>query len=78
MLGTVTYEMDEKKRKSRDFSRSLFIIEDVKKGGVITKENVRSIRPGYGMHPKYYNEILGKTFNGDFKKGTPMASNLIE
>jgi pseudaminic acid synthase len=78
MLGTVTYEMDEKKRKSREFSRSLFIIEDVKKGTIITKENVRSIRPGYGMHPKYYSEILGETFNGDFKKGTPMAFNLIK
>lgn len=72
ILGKVSYEMDAKKMKSREFSRSLFIVKDVKQGEVATKENIRSIRPGYGMHPKYYNIVLGETFTTDLKKGTPL------
>ena len=53
MKGNVDYEMTNKKKKSRQFSRSLFVVKDVKAGDEITKDNVRSIRPGYGMHPKY-------------------------
>lgn len=72
MMGKVDYEMNEKKKKSRQFSRSLFVVEDVKKGDVLTKENVRSIRPGFGLHPKYLSEIIGKEFNQDIEKGTPI------
>ncbi len=72
ILGKVSYEMDVKKMKSREFSRSLFIVKDVKQGEAATKENIRSIRPGYGMHPKYYNIVLGETFTTDLKKGTPL------
>lgn len=78
MMGKVDYEMTEKKKKSRQFSRSLFIVEDVKSGDKITKENVRSIRPGFGMHPKYLSELLGKEFNQDFKKGTPMSLKFVK
>lgn len=77
-MGIVSYDLDEKKIKSREFSRSLFIVKDVKKGDIITKENVRSIRPGYGLHTKYYDEVLGKKFNDDFKKGTPLSFDVIE
>ena len=77
MMGKVDYEMTEKKMKSRQFSRSLFIISDVKKGDVITKDNIRSIRPGFGMHPKYFSEIIGKRFNDQYKRGTPLSFNLI-
>ena len=77
MMGKVDYEMTEKKMKSRQFSRSLFIISDVKKGDVITKDNIRSIRPGFGMHPKYFSEIIGKRFNDKYKRGTPLSFNLI-
>ena len=77
MIGSVDYEMTEKKRKSRQFSRSLFIVEDVKSGDKITKENVRSIRPGFGIHPKYFTEIIGKKFNSDFQRGTPMSLDFI-
>ena len=76
-MGKVDYEMTEKKMKSRQFSRSLFIISDVKKGDVITKDNIRSIRPGFGMHPKYFSEIIGKRFNDKYKRGTPLSFNLI-
>jgi pseudaminic acid synthase len=73
MMGGVDYEMTEKKKKSRQFSRSLFIVKDVKAGEKITKENVRSIRPGFGMHPKFLNDLLGKVFQSDYPKGTPMS-----
>ncbi|SFW56533.1 pseudaminic acid synthase [Cellulophaga fucicola] len=73
LMGKVDYEMTDKKKKSREFSRSLYVSQDVKEGDVITKENIRSVRPGYGMHPKHYNEVIGKEFTGDFKKGTPLS-----
>lgn len=77
-MGIVSYDLDEKKMKSREFSRSLFIVKDVKKGDTLTKENVRSIRPGYGLHTKYYDEVLGKKFNDDLKKGTPLSFDVVE
>jgi len=78
MMGVVDYKMTEKKKKSRQFSRSLFIVQDMKAGEKITKENVRSIRPGFGMHPKYYNEILGKKISQDIKRGTPLSPDFIK
>jgi pseudaminic acid synthase len=78
MMGKVDYEMTEKKQKSRHFSRSLFVVTDVKKGELLTKENVRSIRPGVGMHPKYLSEIIGKEFNQTIEKGTPLSFDLIK
>ena len=77
LLGKIDYEMTEKKIKSREFSRSIFVVEGVKKGDLITPENVRSIRPGYGLHPKYYNEILGKTFSSDIEIGQPLSLDMI-
>lgn len=77
-LGTVTYELTYKQEKSREHSRSLFVIQDMKKGDVITNDNVRSIRPGFGMHTKHYEEILGKRVNRDIEKGTPMSFDFIE
>lgn len=77
MMGVVDYEMTEKKKQSREFSRSLYIAEDVKKGDTITTENVRSVRPGYGMHPKYLKDILGKKVIKDLKKGTPLKDKLF-
>ena len=77
MIGKVDYKMTEKKKKSRQFSRSLFVVEDVVKGDVINKNNIRCIRPGFGMHPKFYNEILGKTFSCDIMTGTPLELKMI-
>ena len=65
--------MTEKKKKSRQFSRSLFVVKDVKIGDQITLENVRNIRPGFGLHPKCLSELLGKEFNQDIDKGTPLS-----
>ncbi|HHV27333.1 MAG TPA: pseudaminic acid synthase [Tissierellia bacterium] len=77
-LGQVTYELTEKQRNSREHSRSLFVVKDVKKGEVFTKENVRSIRPGFGLETKYISDVLGKKARCDVKKGTPMRWNLVE
>lgn len=76
-LGDVSYELSEKTKKSREFSRSLFVVKDIKSGDVFTEENVRSIRPGFGLHPKYYKDVLGKKATKDIKKGTPLNWNLI-
>lgn len=72
LLGEVTFDVSDKIQKSRKFSKSLFVVEDVKEGDVITKNNIRSIRPGNGLHPKYYKEILGKKFTKDLDRGTPL------
>jgi pseudaminic acid synthase len=68
-VGTVSYDLTEKQIKGRDFSRSLYVIKDIKKGEVITEENVRSIRPGFGMHPKEFKRFLGNASLKDFTKG---------
>lgn len=77
-LGKVTYELTDKQKKSREHSRSLFIVKDMKAGEVLTEENVRSIRPGYGLHTMYYEEVLGKKVKVDLKKGTPLSWNIIQ
>jgi pseudaminic acid synthase len=69
-VGQVSYELTEKQKKGRDFSRSLYVVKDIKKGEVITEDNVRSIRPGYGMHPKELKNWLGKVAPKDFERGS--------
>ena len=76
-IGKVNYELTDKVKVSRKFSRSLFVVKDIKEGEEFTEQNVRSIRPGYGMHPKYYYEILGNHAKIDLKKGTPITWDLI-
>ena len=68
-IGVVDYTLTEKQAKGKDFSRSLYVVEDMKAGDIINEKNVRSIRPGFGLHPKYYNEILGKKVNINIEKG---------
>lgn len=68
LLGKVDYTVNENNRK---LARSLYVVKDIKKGEKFTEENIRSIRPGYGLHPKYYEYILGKKSKLDLKKGTP-------
>ncbi|SFV57557.1 N-acetylneuraminate synthase [hydrothermal vent metagenome] len=69
LLGRVDYSMNAKKKKSRQFARSLYVAKDIKKGEVFTQENIRSVRPGYGMHPKYLKDILGKVAQKDYEFG---------
>jgi pseudaminic acid synthase len=69
LLGKVDYSMSDKKRKSRRFARSLYVAKDIKKGEIFTEENIRSVRPGYGLHPKYLKDVLGKRADRDYKFG---------
>ena len=59
--------MTEKKKKNRRFCRSIYVSKEIKKGETFTEQNIRSVRPGYGLHPKYLNDILGKTASKDFE-----------
>lgn len=77
-LGGVTYELSEITRKSRKFSRSLFIVRDIHRGDTLTEESVRSIRPGNGLHPKYLKNVLGKRAKKNIKKGTPLSWDLVD
>tara|TARA_B100000780_G_scaffold276769_1_gene246026 strand:+ start:238 stop:1278 length:1041 start_codon:yes stop_codon:yes gene_type:complete len=77
-IGIVNYNLTEKQLKAREFSRSLYVAEDVKKGDLVTKSNLRSVRPGYGLHPKFLKDLFGKEFNKDIKKGERMNFNLIK
>jgi len=72
LLGGVTYELNEKTKRSREFSRSLFVAKEIKKGELFSEENIRSVRPGFGLHPKNYNQILGKRAAKNLKRATPL------
>ena len=77
-LGAVNYPPDPSKIKGRQFSRSLYIAEDMKTGDVLTEDNLRSVRPGYGLAPKYLNECLGKRVNRDLEKGERFSLDFID
>lgn len=76
-IGSIDYSLTEKQIKGKDFSRSLYVVKDVKKGDIISEDNIRSIRPGFGLHPKYLSKLLGKKFNKDFEKGTPITKEIF-
>lgn len=75
LLGIVDYSLDEKKQKQRRFSRSLYVSKDIKKGEIFSLENIKSVRPGYGLHPKYLNDVLGKVALKDYKYGDRVEKN---
>lgn len=77
-LGKVTYELTQKQKNSREDSRSLFAVKDIRAGEELTKDNVRSIRPAFGMHTMYYEEILGRKACKDIAKGTPLSWEHVE
>lgn len=77
-LGEQKFVQPENVEKSRTFARSLFVVEDVRKGEVLTEKNVRSIRPSYGLSPKFYKDVLGKKAKVNIEKGTPLSWDLIE
>ena len=77
-IGKVDYSLTEKQQKGREFSRSLYVSQDLKKGETITEENVRSVRPGFGLHPKFLKEILGKKILKNLDKGTALKLEYIE
>lgn len=77
-LGKVNYERTEAEKGNVKFRRSLYVVKDIKAGEMFTKDNVRSIRPGYGVAPKYYEDIIGKCANTDIECGTPLNFNLCK
>ena len=76
-LGVVHYGVSQREAKSRLFRRSLFVVQDMKAGEIFTEENVRSIRPGHGLPPKYLNEVLGKQAKQDIARGTPLTWKVL-
>lgn len=77
-LGNGSLELTTKMKSAKQSVRSLFITEDVMKGGKLSIENLKSLRPGKGLHPKYYYEVLGKTAKFDIEAGTPLSFDLLE
>tara|TARA_B100002019_G_C21231804_1_gene580473 strand:+ start:345 stop:1379 length:1035 start_codon:yes stop_codon:yes gene_type:complete len=77
-IGEIDYNLTEKQKSSRAYSRSLYVVKDVKRGEILSTENVKSIRPGFGLHPKQLGKVLGKKFNDNYKKGTRMSTSMIE
>ena len=71
-LGKITYGGVKKESSSTKFRKSLFVVEDIKKGEKFTEKNIRPIRPAYGIHTKYYEDFLGKVANIDLERGTPL------
>ena len=76
-LGTVSYPTDPATIPGRQFCRSLYVAEDMKAGDTITEQNVRSVRPGYGLSPRYLPDILGKQVSHDLPKGTRFSLDLL-
>lgn len=76
-LGEISYGVTEQEKKSLVFRRSLYIVEDMKKGEILTEKNLRSIRPGLGLPPKYYEMFLGKQVVCDVKRGTAMSWDFV-
>src|SRR5580698_5225829 len=76
-LGEVHFGLSDKEEALRSFRRSLFVVEDVKRGETFTMANVRSIRPGYGLHTRHLGEILGKQAVRDIERGTPLSWDLV-
>lgn len=76
-LGKIDYSLTDKQKSNRVFSRSLYVVEDIKAGEIITEQNVRSIRPGFGLHPKYLKELLGKKVIKDLKRGDFFSMDYI-
>jgi pseudaminic acid synthase len=76
-IGKIDYKLTDKQAKGKNFSRSLYIVEDIKLGDILTPKNIRSIRPGFGLHPKYLKELLGKKVNQDIERGTAMDLKFI-
>jgi len=77
-LGHVNYERKESEKGNAKFRRSLYVVKDIKKGELFTTENIKSIRPGFGVAPKYYDHFVGKAATCDIKRGEPLKFDFIE
>jgi N-acetylneuraminate synthase len=77
-LGSTEWKMQESEKESRRLRRSLYVVADVKVGDLVSVENVKPIRPGYGCQPKYLSELIGMKFRRSVEAGTPMSFELVE
>ena len=78
VMGIDSYDLSPKQILGRRYGRSLYVSKDIKSGGVLTENNIKSVRPSFGLHPKYYQEVIGKTVNKDLKKGDRLSLDLIK
>lgn len=76
-LGRITYDLDDRARNNRKFAKSIFVVCDIKKGEPFTRENIGVIRPGDGLMPYHYEDVLGKVASCDIERGTPLAMDMI-
>ena len=77
-MGIETYELTDKQISGKRFGRSIYISNDVKKGEILTKDNIKCVRPGLSLHPRHYNNILGKKVNNSFIKGSRLSLKDID
>ena len=77
-MGNATYELTENEKHGLRSRRSLFAIKDIKKGEIFTEDNIKSIRPSYGIAPKYYETLLGKTAKQEYQYGDPLRPEEVE
>jgi N-acetylneuraminate synthase len=77
-LGKISYELEASEKGNKTFRRSLYVVQDIPTGGILTAENVRSIRPGYGLPPKHLPDVLGKRAGRTIARGTPLNWSLLE
>lgn len=76
-IGIVDYSLTVKQKKGKNFARSLYVVEDINPGDIISEKNVKSIRPGFGLHPKHYQEVIGKLVTKSAEKGDRFSLNII-
>ena len=76
-LGRVAYGATEKEKASLKYRRSLYIVEDMKTGDILTRDNLKAIRPGFGLPTKYFDILIGKRLNQDVSKGTPASWDIV-
>jgi pseudaminic acid synthase len=77
-IGSISYSLTDKQKQGRQFCRSLYAVENIGTGEKLTQKNIRSIRPGFGLHPKFLKNILGKKTLADIKRGTSLDWSLFE
>ena len=77
-IGKVNYERTEAEKGNVKFRRSLYVVKDIQVGEVLSPDNVRSIRPGFGLAPKFYDEVMGKKATIEITAGTPLSFQIIE
>jgi pseudaminic acid synthase len=77
-IGIVDYNLTEKQAKGKDFCRSLYVVEDILEGDIFTEMNLKSVRPGFGLHPKYFKNVIGKTVNRNVEKGERLTFDMFD